>query len=327
MQNKYVKWGLWLAVIGGTYALFAQPHDASVDDVRYVELAQDIGVQSLLYKNNDSYYPLCRVAALLGFPGLQVIAFLSLLLFGWYALRVGGYWFSLVATVGVAGLLGIVRSPFASSVGMATHGHFLFLLSFILLIAFPKMLRTSDAWVAGGLSFVSGLPGVMAPLFLVGRPSRVRTFVFVGAAAGLALHLGVKQLLPSDVALVVGQDQTMLTRAVSFDVWLWLSVVGTQGFTSLFPGKEIGSVMAQVYHQFPDILIAFGALSSGWLFITLCAGWKYFVATVWASICCFVFSVPTYKWHLLPYPNHGHYLHWVCAAVFIAVLYRVMRKN
>lgn len=310
------------AFLVALYAAFSHSPTGGVDDAHYIVMADRLGAWSILVKDEDSYYPLSRVAALAGEYGLAALAVVPAVWLVMLSVRIFGWVHGSLLSAAIFFVLGNARSAFASSLGLSTHIHFVFLCGMLLLVNQTKHTR-SDLVVSGAASLFTGLPGLLFPVFLLNRRHWAMSGVLV---ATLATHVLVKQFLPSDTTLIDGQVKSLLTRQPSFEPVIFVSVFLNQGLVSLLPDVKVftGTTVALYQHGF---LLPYALCGIPWLVVSFLGGFRFGLAALWMALCCFVFSVPNLKWHMLPYPDHGHYLHWVACPMLTALAFYTQRKS
>lgn len=285
-----------------------------------MSLVQEHGLlKSLWHLHLTCYYPLSHIAVyFLGWWGFRLLALSSILVLTYYCIRFYGRILGTVISSGVIVLLGNIRTEAASSTGTAYQFP---LLIIALLFLTVETIRKRDIVVLIFFSFVTGLSGLVAPFYLL----KYKNFKFFIAAilVGLTLlfHVQIKKYMPSDTPQNYSK---LLSRKVSFDPVIWLSVLNVQSISSLIGDttsvRQVSSIAVQVSSINPKTYFIFGASSLGWMLLLLGGGWRFAVAVLCCSAMCVAFSAPNIKMHMAIYPDHAHYLHWVSGCLWVGLM-------
>ena len=311
-------------VVFGYHAIYNRPVNG--DESMYLAIAKEHGIKSLWHLHLTCYYPLVQLSAyLFGWWGFRIVAFSAILLLGYYSIRFHGRIVGTVLTTGVIYLLGNFRYESAASTGIAAQFAYLIV---ALLFLTTTVMRKRDVIVLTFLSFISGLSGLVAPFYLLRFKNKNYVLAAILTGAILLVHIGIKNYMPTDTP---SDYSPLLSRKVSFDPIIWLAALNVKSISSIFGDtntiKQVSTVAIQMANMNGKTLFVFGMTGFGWMILLFGAGWRYAIAVLICSMMCFAFSAPNIKWHMVIYPDHAHYLHWVTGCLWIGLILGFNQHN
>lgn len=316
MNNKK---SILVFVLSSLGYLFFQ-HSVASDDLRFLEMAKIYGARTVFFQYFEgSWYPLFQLISLGGRWCQELFAFLFFFVFVFWALKIHGNCLGSIISALALLMLGNTRVEFNSSLGFISHSHWVFLITGLLFLTQKSISKSQTVYLCL-TTLVSGLPGVLFPaVALTERGIKKSIAIFLC----VVLYMLMRQALP---VAELANMQAGLTRNTDFELPIYLAVFFIQGFLGYLPMPlDYLKIASANLVATPAMLLVPYMLF--WVpLLGFLGGFRYGVAVVWASICCLVFSLAPDKSHMLFYPNHGHYLHWVGFASVVGLCIFVYRK-